>query len=92
MINNRAKLIIISDVFTEADAEKALEYGDLVGIGRASLIDPEFGKKISEGKGDQIVSSITPEQFAKAKWPKVLAEIYKAGEYPLPPMPGIETL
>lgn len=92
VIADRAKLIIVSNVFSQTDAEKALEYGDLVGIGRASLIDPEFGKKIIENRGDEIVSTLTQAQFDKAKWPPVLSQMYKSGNYPLPPMPGIETI
>lgn len=59
-------MIIVGDVLNEADAIDALQYTDLVAVGRATLIDNKFAKKIVEGRGNEIIVEISPEQIEKA--------------------------
>lgn len=57
-------LLAGGSIFTREDA---LNYMDLVGIGRAALIEPQFAKKISEGKGDSINQRVTQENLSSLK-------------------------
>lgn len=85
-------LLAVGGIFTEEDAEDALNYMDLVGIGRAALIEPQFAKKIAEGKGQTINRSVSPENLETLKWPKGLYEWIVDSNAALPPVPGEDTL
>lgn len=85
-------LLAVGGIFTEEDAEDALNYMDLVGVGRAALIEPQFAKKIAEGKGDTINRSVSPENLEALKWPKGLYDWVVDPSSALPPVPGEDTL
>lgn len=85
-------LLGVGSIFTQDDAEDALNYMDLVGIGRAALIEPQFVKKISEGKGDSINQSVTRENLSSLKWPQGLYDWIMDPNAALPPVPGADTL
>lgn len=85
-------LLAVGGIFTEDDADDALNYMDLVGIGRAALIEPKFAKKIAEGKGDTINRSVSPENLETLKWPKGLYEWVVDPNAALLPVPGEDTL
>lgn len=57
-----------------APTQEALNYGDLVAIARAALIEPEFLDKIRQGNTDGIVQAISPERLPIVKWPTALIE------------------
>ena len=56
VLDDETKLIIVGNIFSEEAARDAVEnYTDIIAIGRGTLVDPEFGQKIMDGKGDTIV-------------------------------------
>lgn len=85
------KLIIVGDVMTQADAEDALQYTDLVATGRATLIDPDFAQKICAGRGDAIVHKISPAQVEKAKLTLGLVNLFSDPKME-PHLPGRESI
>lgn len=85
------KLIVVGGVTNEEKAQDALNYGDLVAVGRGTLIDPEFGKKIMEGRGNEIVTAISPEQIKISKLPPALITLFSDPRMPLQ-MPGRESI
>lgn len=85
------KLIIVGDVMTQADAEDALQYTDLVATGRATLIDPDFAQKICAGRGDAIVHKISPAQVEKAKLTPGLVNLFSDPKME-PHLPGRESI
>lgn len=88
---NGAKEIIVGDVMSEEAAKDALNYTDLVAVGRAILIDPEFGLKIKEGRGDQIVHEISPDQVKAAKLTPGLINLFSDMKME-PHLPGRESI
>lgn len=86
------KLIVVGGVFDEAAAKAGIKYADLVAIGRAALLDPEFALKISEGRADEINKTLTTELHEKLAWPQQLTTLFKSGFPGLPEMPGIDTI
>ena len=85
------KLIIVGNVTSEAEAQDALKYTDLVAVGRQTLIDPEFGGKISRGRGSEIIGAITPEQVMASKLTPGLIAVFSDPENPLP-IAGCESI
>lgn len=94
ILDAQTKLILVGGVFDHESAQNAVEtYCDLIAVGRGTLIDPEFGKKISEGKGDTIIHEITPEQVKNVHWTSGLKNVYTAPEgTSLPPLSNGESI
>jgi len=92
VLDDQTKIVIIGTVLSEADAKDALNYADLVAAGRGILIDPDFGLKIDQGRGDEIVSEISPEQLKDVAWSDELTKIYKDPNPGLPPMPNAKSI
>lgn len=94
ILDDKTKLIVVGGVFSEESARDAVEnYTDLIAVGRGTLVDPQFGKKIDDGKGDTIAHEITPEQLKKAVWtPGLLQAFTTEGSYGLPPIPNAESI
>jgi 2,4-dienoyl-CoA reductase-like NADH-dependent reductase (Old Yellow Enzyme family) len=85
------KLMIVGNVMSEADAQDALNDTDLVAVGRATLIDPQFGLKICEGRGDEIIREISPEQVKKSKLTPGLVNLFSDPKME-PHLPGRESI
>ncbi|WP_277947001.1 NADH-dependent oxidoreductase [Limosilactobacillus fermentum] len=86
--------MVVGGVFSEAAAADAVaNHTDLIGVGRGTLIDPLFGKKILDGQGDTIVSQIIPEQVKKTAWTPGLFEAFtREDSLGLPALPGQESI
>lgn len=92
VVAGRCPLIIVSEVFTQHDAVRALEHGDLVAIGRAALIEPEFAAKLAAGRADEVATSVKGRQD-DVVLPPGLVEWYRTtGKGLLPPLEGIDEL
>lgn len=93
-LNEDIMLISTGGVFTEKQAQEAIIHTDIVGIGRGTLIDPEFGLKIVEGRGDEIVSEISEEQLEKSQLTPGLVEVFSDNRnfFGLPLLPGYESI
>lgn len=86
----RCPLVIVSNVLSEQAAIDALEHGDLVAIGRAALIEPQFAQKIAEGHGDQLVMTVA-DRLPDLDLPAGLIAWYTDPSMTLlPPLPGLE--
>lgn len=95
VLSEDTKLIIVNGIFSEEAAADALQYTDFIAVGRGTLIDPEFGKKIKEGRGNTIVHEITPEQLQeRSHWTPGLLEVFADPDHHvgLPYMPGWESI
>lgn len=90
-IGSETALITVSQIVDLAPTQEALNYGDLVAIARAALIEPEFLDKIRQGNTDGLVQAISPERLPIVKWPTALIE-WLTGANTLPDVPVIETI
>ena len=91
ILDNQTKLIIVGGVFSEEDAQDAIAQTptDLIAVGRGTLIDPLFGQKIKEGRGNEIVHQISPEQLEQTAWTSGLREAFtREDSLGLPELPG----
>lgn len=90
-VAGRCPVVIVSDVTTADDAARALEHGDLVAIGRAALIEPEFAAKLAADRLDEIETTVKGRLDA-LDLPAGLIEWYTTppGRDSLPPLPGID--
>lgn len=87
VVNDRCPIIIVSNIFTVEDALDALNYGDIVAIGRAALIEPAFTKKIREGNEKEIITSV--KNLESLAMPEKVVKWFKMEDSPLPPLPGL---
>lgn len=95
ILDNQTKLIIVGGVFSEEDAQDAIAQNptDLIAVGRGTLIDPLFGQKIKEGRGDEIVHQISPEQLEQTAWTSGLREAFtREDSLGLPELPGHDSI
>lgn len=95
ILDNQTKLIIVGGVFSEEDAQDAIvqTLTDLIAVGRGTLIDPLFGQKIKEGRGDEIVHQISPEQLEQTAWTSGLREAFtREDSLGLPELPGHDSI
>ena len=84
----RCPVVIVSEVATADDAARALEHGDLVAIGRAALIEPEFAHKVAQERLDEIETSVKG-RLADLALPNGLLDWYASGAG-LPPLEGLD--
>lgn len=95
ILDNQTKLIIVGGVFSEEDAQDAIAQTptDLIAVGRGTLIDPLFGQKIKEGRGNGIVHQISPEQLEQTAWTSGLREAFtREDSLGLPELPGHDSI
>lgn len=95
ILDNQTKLIIVGGVFSEEEAQDAIAQTptDLIAVGRGTLIDPLFGQKIKEGRGDEIVHQISPEQLEQTTWTSGLREAFtREDSLGLPELPGHDSI
>ncbi|AMB98624.1 NADH-dependent oxidoreductase [Aerococcus urinaehominis] len=85
------KLIIVGNVKSQADAQDALNYSDLVAVGRGTIIDPQFGLKIAQGRGQDIIQEISPDQVKASKLPGGLIHLFSDPDMALK-LPGRESI
>lgn len=91
-IHGRTATIIVSGVLTAAEALDALNYGDIVAVGRGALVEPEFAEKILTGHPDEIQTQITPDLVHKLQFTPELALWFVMPDSPMSPIKGQELL
>ncbi|MBP1041617.1 NADH-dependent oxidoreductase [Vagococcus sp. BWB3-3] len=91
LVGNRAAVVIVSQITTAQEALDALNYGDLVALGRSALIEPAFAAKIEKGEADTIMTEITIESAATIGLPPNLIDLFVSGAVSLD-LPGKENL
>ena len=74
-------LIGIGGLYTDKDFNKALNsgYSDLIGTGRASMLNRDLGILLKEGKSDKFNLVLEPEHPEKYLFPKVLWDMCLKG-------------
>lgn len=92
ILDNETRLIVIGSVFSEEDAQGALAHGDPVTIARTALIDPDFAKKLVEGRDNEIHQEITAERVIDGKWPRGLLKAFQSLSIGLMPFPNFESI
>lgn len=94
VLDDQTKLLAVGGIFSEESARDAVEnYTDIAVVGRGTLIDPQFGRKIEEGRGEEIFHEISPENMAYVSWTEGLKEGFtREDSLGLPPLPGGETI
>ncbi|MBG9979577.1 oxidoreductase [Facklamia lactis] len=94
IVGDETMIIVVGSVFDEKAAQDAVDnHTDMIAVGRGSLIDPLFGQKILDGKGETIVSEISPAQVKNTHWTTGLHEAFtRKDSLGLPPLPGHESI
>ncbi|MGT2958955.1 NADH-dependent oxidoreductase [Streptococcus bovimastitidis] len=94
VVGPETQIMVVGSVFSEDQARDAIDqHADLIGVGRGTLIDPQFWLKIKEGRGQDIVQTISPEQLERTFWSRGLQEIFTSQDSGgLPPLPGHDTI
>lgn len=87
-VDGRVPVMAAGSALTPDDALDLLNYVDIVALGRAVIIDPDFVVKIREGREDEIETSVE-NRFDDLKLPETLKRFWKAEGSPLPPLKGI---
>lgn len=90
-VNGRCPVIIVSNVFTAADATDALNHGDIVAIAREAHIDPDFASKIRTGRADEIITTVAG-RFTELCLPDGVRHSYISDPWRsiLQPLPGVD--
>ncbi|MGG1594730.1 NADH-dependent flavin oxidoreductase [Terribacillus saccharophilus] len=65
VIAGRTAFIFVPHALTAEEAAEGLAYGDMVSFARAILIEPDFAKKVQEGRESEIATEITSIERAK---------------------------
>lgn len=89
---DRTATIIVSNIFDADAALDALNYGDIIAIGREALLEPKFASKILAGKADEIISRVVPGSVEELEFTEALKEWFLETGSALPPLPGQENL
>ena len=87
-VDGRVPVMAAGSALTPDDALDLLNYVDIVALGRAVIIDPDFVVKIREGREDEIETSVE-NRFDDLKLPETLKRFWKAEGSPLPPLKGM---
>lgn len=90
MVRNNTKTIVAGGIHTVEKMKDALNYTDLVGLGRPTLIDPEIGYKIEHGMEDQIILEFNEESVRKSHLTPGMIELL--ANIPEFKMPGTDYL
>lgn len=74
-IDGRVPMINVGNIQTGDDADKALEYSDMVALGRQLIIDPKWVEKHQDGQEKDLYTSISPDQQSELGIPKAFWQI-----------------
>lgn len=90
-VNGRCPVMIVSSIFTADDAVDALNHGDIVAIGRSAIMEPQFAKKIRQGRADEIATTVEAKNLDHLAIPEKAVHWFTIENSPLPPLPGLKT-
>jgi hypothetical protein len=57
-------------------------------LGRAALMEPQFAKKISEDRADEIIVTVE-NNLENLAIPEKIIQMFRMEGSPLPPLPGV---
>ena len=89
-IAGRVAFVVSGEVWTPEDAIEALTYGDVVTLGRAALIEPDWSHKLLDGREAEIRRSTGREQDPDLQVPVRMWEKFLEPNSYLPPLPLAE--
>lgn len=94
VLDDETKLLAVGGVLSEESARDAIEKSaDIVVVGRGTLIDPQFAKKVVEGRGHEIFHELTAENIDYVQWTAGLKEAFsREDSLGLPPLPGGDSI
>ncbi len=87
-INGRVPMVVAGDVLTPEAALDALNYTDIIALGRAVLIDPDFVPKLRDGKADAVETTVE-NRLENLAFPATLKSFWQIEGTPLPPLKGL---
>lgn len=87
-VDGRVPVMAAGSVLTPDDALDVLDYVDIVALGRAVIVDPDFVVKVREGREDEIETSVE-NRLEDLKLPQTLKGFWQAEGSPLPPLKGM---
>jgi 2,4-dienoyl-CoA reductase-like NADH-dependent reductase (Old Yellow Enzyme family) len=86
-IAGRVAFVVSGEVWTPDDAVDALSYGDVVTLGRAILIEPDWSRKVRAGRDDDIRTTTRTVQDDDLEVPGGMwSKFMEPGSF-LPPLP-----
>lgn len=88
-INKTVPMILAGNILTPEDALAALEYTDIVALGRAVIIDPDFVVKVREGRANEIEKSVEG-RLEQLRLSKQLVDFWSMENTALPPLNGLK--
>lgn len=74
-IDERVPMINVGNIQTSEDANKALEYSDLIALGRQLVVEPKWVEKYQSGQEKDIYTSISPHQQSELGIPEAFWQI-----------------
>lgn len=86
-IAKRTAFMVSGNINSADSALDALNYGDMLSMGVASLADPQFANKIKEGNENEINMNVLG-RLEQLNIPRMLRIVYRKGAA-LPPIKGI---
>ncbi|MEQ6376075.1 NADH:flavin oxidoreductase [Bacillaceae bacterium S4-13-56] len=86
-INKRVPFVVGSNIFTPADAMKALEYGDIVVLGREAILDPEWLLKLTQERVEEIATHVPVDAPGSLDIPQGMWAQLIDDSNTLPPLP-----
>lgn len=87
-VDGRVPVIGAGSILTPEDALRALDYVDIVALGRAVIIDPDFVVKLRDGREDEIETSVK-DRFDDLHLPNKLKRLWTKEGSLLPPLKGL---
>jgi 2,4-dienoyl-CoA reductase-like NADH-dependent reductase (Old Yellow Enzyme family) len=87
-VGGRAALVAAGDIATAEDAMVALAHLEIVALGRAVLVDPDFAAKIEAGHPEDIETSVSG-RLDQLAFPPILKDFWMLEGTPLPPLKGL---
>lgn len=91
VLDPQTKEVINGGVGSAEKAADAMNYADMIAVGRATIIDPLFAEKVLTGHSDQIITKISPDQAKQNHMTPGMIDNFSAPN-PVLPLAGGETL
>ena len=87
------KLLVAGGISTYEKMNDALNYVDIIAMGRATLIDPQIGYKLMNGKQNEIYLEFNEESVAKSNLtPGIISLVAQVPEFAMPGNEYLKTL
>lgn len=93
VLPKETKLLVAGGISTYEKMQDALNYVDIIAMGRATLIDPQIGYKLLNNKQDEIYLEFNEESVSKSHLPSgIISLIAQVPEFAMPGNEYLKTL